>query len=140
MNGMHSMPWSTRDRRWLLLRLGAGAVAVTAAWFLASGEADPERQLPFASLSVAGSLLAMYGIFVWVAHGRRVIGERARLLLGTAPGADVDLASAETLVAGGDRQWFHRADCRLAASRHWPAAARTEHERAGRRPCPACRP
>ena len=140
MGGHDAVLWSERDRRWLALRLVAGAVAVSAAWFLASGEADPERQLPFAALSVGGALLAMYGILAWVTSARRLIGERARRLLGAAPSADVDVASAETLVAGGDRQWFHRADCRLAASRQWPSAARADHERAGRRPCPACRP
>jgi len=48
--------------------------------------------------------------------------------------------TAETLVAGGTRHWFHRADCRLAASRGWPAASRSAHEAAGRRACPACKP
>jgi hypothetical protein len=43
-------------------------------------------------------------------------------------------------VAGGDRHWFHRADCLLARSRNWPTVSRFEHEQAGRQPCPACNP
>jgi hypothetical protein len=132
--------WTARDRRLLAARLGAGAVVIAVAWFLAGGKPDPADQLPFASLSVIGGLLGMYGVFAWVGRGRRVVGQRARLLLGAAPGASADVASAETLVAGGSRAWFHRADCLLAASRGWPAAPRSIHETAGRRPCPACKP
>jgi hypothetical protein len=132
--------WTVRDRGLLVARLGAGVVVIAVAWYLAAGKADPADQLPFASLTVVGGLLGMYAVFAWVGRGRRAIGQRARLLLGTAPGASTDVASAETLVAGGSRAWFHRADCLLAVSRSWPAAARSVHEAAGRRPCPACKP
>jgi len=135
-----TVPWSVRDRRLLTLRVGAGAAVVLAAWFLAAGEADLADQLPFVTLAVIGALLGMWGIFGWVTQGRRLVGQRARFLLGAAPVTNVDLASAETLVAGGTRHWFHRADCRLAASRGWPAASRSAHEAAGRRACPACKP
>jgi hypothetical protein len=137
---VNALPWTARDRRLLVLRLAAGAVVVLAAWFLAAGEVDTADQMPFASLAVLGGLLGLYGIFGWVTQGRRRVGERARFLLGTTAPTNVDVASDETLVAGGTRHWFHRADCLLAASRDWPAAARTAHEAAGRRPCPACKP
>ena len=137
---MSTVPWTANDRRLLGVRLGAGAAVVAVTWFLASGEAEPADQISFASLSVLGGLLGMYGVFAWVARGRRLVGERARLLLGVAPTTDVDVASAETLVAGHEHAWFHRADCMLAVSRSWPAADRSVHENAGRRPCPACKP
>ena len=89
-------------------------------------------------LGVAGGLVWLGGLCSGVARGRRQVGRRARLLLGVAPAADVATVSAEGLVAGADRHWFHRADCLLARSRNWPGASRFEHERAGRRPCPAC--
>lgn len=135
-----TVPWTGADRRFLGLRLGAGAAVVVGAWFVASGKSEPAEQIPFAALSVLGGLLGMYGVFAWVARGRRLVGERARFLLGVAPATDVDVASAETLVAGREHAWFHRADCLLAASRQWPAADRAVHQRAGRRPCPACKP
>jgi hypothetical protein len=137
---MSAVPWTATDRRLLGLRLGAGAAVVGVAWFVAAGRAEPADQIPFAALSVLGGLLGMYGVFAWVARGRRLVGERVRFLLGVAPDSDVDVASAETLVAGREHTWFHRADCLLAASRHWPSADRAGHERAGRRPCPACKP
>ena len=132
--------WSARDRRLLVGRMALGAVLVAAAWWFAAGEADVADQLGFASLSVAGALVGMYGIFSWVSRGRRSVGRRAQRLLGSAPGANVAVASAETLVAGGDRHWFHRSDCLLAVARAWSPASRSDHERAGRRPCPACKP
>lgn len=134
------MLWTAADRRLLAVRLGAGAAVVTAAWFFAAGKADPADQIFFAGLAVLGALLGMYGVFAWVARGRRRVGERARFLLGVAPAVNVAVASAGTLVAGGSRAWYHRADCVLAVSRGWPAAARSAHEAAGRRPCQACKP
>jgi len=137
---MSTVPWAATDRRLLGLRLGAGAAVIVVAWFVASGKSEPADQIPFAALSVLGGLLGMYGVFAWVARGRRLVGQRARFLLGGAPDSDVDVASAETLVAGREHTWFHRADCLLAAPRQWPSADRATHERAGRRPCPACQP
>lgn len=137
---MNTVPWTAADRGLLGLRVGAGAAVVVVAWFVAAGKSDPADQIPYAALSVVGGLLGMYGVFAWVARGRRLVGDRARFLLGAAPAADVDVASAETLVGGRDHTWFHRADCLLAVSRQWPAADRAVHERTGRRPCPACKP
>jgi hypothetical protein len=137
---MSTVPWTVTDRRLLAARLGAGAAVVVAAWFAASGKAEPDDQIPFAALSVLGALLGLYGVFAWVARGRRLVGQRARYLLGVATPADVDVASAETLVAGPEHSWFHRADCKLAAPRCWTASERSVHETAGRRPCPACKP
>jgi len=81
-----------------------------------------------------------FGCNCGVARGRRQVGRRARMLLGPAPATNLAAVSADTLVAGGDRHWFHRADCLLARTRNWAAASRSEHERAGRQPCPACNP
>ena len=133
-------PWSGRDRAFLAACLGVDAVVVILAWFLAAGRAEPGDQLVFVSLALAGAVVGIYGELAWVAQGRRRVGQRTRHLLGAAPTDNVDVASAETLVAGGDRHWFHRSDCLLAASRDWPAASRHTHEAAGRRPCAACRP
>ncbi|HEV7864315.1 MAG TPA: hypothetical protein VGR20_16525, partial [Acidimicrobiia bacterium] len=91
---MSTVPWTGTDRHLLGLRLGAGAAVVVVAWFVASGKPEPADQIPFAALSVLGGLLGMYGVFAWVARGRRLVGERARFLLGVAPATDVDVASA----------------------------------------------
>ena len=133
-------PWSVRDRRTVVAWLSIGAALVGLSWFLAAGRSDPADQLGPLSLGVAGGLVWLSGLLTGVARGRRQVGRRTRMLLGPAPSASLAAVSAETLVAGGERHWFHRADCLLARSRNWPAASRPDHEQAGRRPCPACNP
>jgi len=133
-------PWSARDRRIVIGWLAVGATLVALAWFLAAGKADPADQLGSLSLGVAGGLVWLSGLLSGVARGRRQVGRRARLLLGPAPSTNLAAVSADTLVAGDERRWYHRADCLLAQRRNWTATARSEHERAGRRPCPACNP
>jgi hypothetical protein len=135
-----SGPWSARDRRAVTGWLVTGAVLVVAAWFFAAGEVETADQLVFVNVGVVGGLVWLGGLFSWVARGRRQVGRRARQLVGAAPSADLAVVSAETLVAGADRHWFHRADCLLARSRGWSSAPRSQHERTGRQPCPACNP
>lgn len=133
-------PWSARDRRTVLACLAVGAALVGVSWFLAAGKAEPADQLGPLSLGVAGGFVWLSGLLTGVARGRRQVGRRARMLLGPAPSTSLAAVSAETLVAGGDRHWFHRSDCLLARTRSWPAASRSHHVQAGRRPCPACNP
>jgi hypothetical protein len=135
-----SGPWSVRDRRVVRTWLVAGAALVGLSWFLAAGKAEPADQLGPLSLGVAGGLVWLTGLLSGVARGRRQVGRRARMLLGPAPATNLAAVSADSLVAGGDRRWFHRADCLLARTRNWPSASRSEHEQAGRQPCPACNP
>jgi hypothetical protein len=133
-------PLSARDRRTVLGWLAAGAALVGLSWFLAAGKAEPADQLGPLSLGVVGGLVWLSGLLTGVARGRRQVGRRARMLLGPAPSTNLAAVSADTLVAGGDRRWFHRADCLLARSRNWPTASRSEHQQAGRQPCSACNP
>lgn len=132
--------WSKSDGRRLAVLMGIGAVIVAVAWFFAAGRDDAGDQLAFVSLSLLGVLVCTAGSFGWLQRGRRAVGARTRLLLGSAPGARVDAPSAAELVAGPAAKWFHRSDCLLAEGRNWPAAPGSTHEAAGRRACPACKP
>ena len=140
--GVHSrVPlWSKRDARKLAVLLAVGAVLVLVSWFLAAGRADAGDQLVYVSLALLGALVGMVAVAGWVVRGRRIISARRGLLLGTAPPAPVDKASAVELVAGPTGKWFHRADCLLVDNRGWSASPRTVHESAGRLACPGCRP
>jgi hypothetical protein len=132
--------WSRRDAATLGTLLAVGAVLVGTSWFFAAGRADAGDQLIFVSLALLGALIGLAGVVVWTVHGRRLIGARRGLLLGTAPPAPVEAARAVELVAGPDGKWFHRADCMLVDGRGWAASPRAKHESAGRRACPGCRP
>ncbi len=74
---MGTVPWTATARRLLGIRLGSSAAGIVVTWFLAAGKAEPDDQIPLAALSVLGGLVGMYGVFAWVARGRRLVGERA---------------------------------------------------------------
>jgi hypothetical protein len=132
--------WSRRDAATLGTLLAVGAVLVGASWFFAAGRPDAGDQLIFVSLALLGALIGLAGVVVWTVHGRRLIGARRGLLLGTSPPAPVEAAHAVELVAGPQGRWFHRADCLLADGRGWATSPRAKHESAGRKACPGCRP
>ena len=132
--------WTRRDAGLLAAVLAVGAVLVGLSWFFAAGRADAGDQLVFVTLALVGLSLGLAAVVGWTVHGRRAITLRRGHLLGTAPPAPSDAASATALVAGPGGKWFHRADCLLVDGRGWPASPRRDHEAAGRLACPGCRP
>jgi hypothetical protein len=136
--------WTRRDAVLLAMLLAGGAVLVALSWFFAAGRADAGDQLVFVALALLGALIGLGGVGLWTVHGRRLLGARRGLLLGTPPPAPAGqlawAAHAAELVAGPQGKWFHRADCLLADGRGWAASPRAKHESAGRKACPGCRP
>jgi hypothetical protein len=132
--------WTRRDAAVLATLLAVGAILVGASWFFAAGRADAGDQLVFVSLALFGALIGLAGVVTWTVHGRRLLGARRGLLLGTAPPAPVEAARALDLVSGAQGKWFHRSDCLLVDGRNWSASPRARHEAAGRKACPGCRP
>jgi hypothetical protein len=136
--------WSRRDVTVLGMLLAIGAVLVGVSWFFAAGRADAGDQLVFVALALLGTLIGVGGVGAWTVRGRRLIGARRGLLLGTAPpapaGQSAWAAHAAELVAGPQGKWFHRADCLLVDGRGWAASPRAKHESVGRKACPGCRP
>ncbi len=132
--------FSRADRLRVGTLLAVGAVVIALSWFFAAGRPDAGDQLVFVSLSLVGALLGMSATAGQLLRGRRAVGARTRLLLGTAPaGPSEPLLIVET-VAGPNAKWFHRSDCLLVEGRHWPAAPLSAHLGAGRKACPACQP
>lgn len=132
--------WSKSDAGRLGLLVTAGAGVMAASWFSAAGRPDAGDQVVLVSLSLLGALIGLAAAFGWVRRGRRAVGARTRLLLGSAPAAGVDVPAALALVAGPGATWFHRADCLLVNGRSWPDSPREAHQAAGRRSCGACKP
>ena len=128
------------DKRTAGVLLVAAAITIGLSWFFAAGRSDAGDQLVFVSLALAGALLGISATAGLVLRGRRRVGVRRRLLLGTAPAAPADTPRSEDLVAGPDAHWFHRADCLLVEGRRWPAAPLSSHLGVGREACRACRP
>ena len=120
--------WSRRDAGKLGVLLTVGAILVVLSWFFAAGRPDAGDQLVYVSLALLGTLIAMGAVAGWTVRGRRMIGARRGLLLGTAPQASVDAARSVDLVAGAQGKWFHRSDCLLVDGRNWTASPRAAHE------------
>jgi hypothetical protein len=118
----------------------AGAVIIALSWFFAAGRADAGDQLIFVSLSLLGALLGMAATVGLLLRGRRTVGARRSLLLGTAPDAPADVLASAELVAGPDAKWYHRSDCLLVEGRHWSPAPLAAHRAVRRKACPACQP
>jgi hypothetical protein len=132
--------WSRRDGVRLVVALIGGAVLIGWAWFLAAGRDDAGTQLVPVTLSMAGAGLGFAAALIWLGRGRRSVLALSGLLLGSADGATPDGPLASDLVAGPSARYFHRADCLLVTERAFSVAPRAHHDRAGRQPCPACRP
>src|SRR5439155_9786295 len=105
--------FTAADRRRVGVPLAVGTALVVVSWFFAAGRADAGDQLIFVSLSLVGALLGMAATAGLLLRGRRAVGARTALLLGTAPAAPADAPPAADLVAGPDAKWYHRSDCLL---------------------------
>jgi hypothetical protein len=148
--------WAAEDLIRLVLSLGVGAVVVTVAWYICSGDASFNRQIGPLDAAVGGLVVAGLGNVMWLLRGRRALGERRRSLLTdvakvadtparplvvTGSPATPSVADPTTLfVAGEGLVRFHRSGCPLVAGRDWVAATRLEHEGLGRLPCGVCAP
>jgi hypothetical protein len=128
------------------------ALAITASWYLSSGQDGWEEQRPYVSLAGAATIVASVGGLSLLLAGRRRIGFRRVALLGElhpelhpkAPAQSVPAAavqpSSDRLVAGDDLLRYHRSDCPLAAGKSHPEHSAASHRAAGRQPCGVCRP
>jgi hypothetical protein len=124
----------------LLVPLIGGAALIGWSWFLTAGRGDAGAQLAPVSLAMAGAGVGFGAALIWLGQGRRAVRAVSWLLLGSAHPVVPDSPVAAELVAGPSARYFHRGDCLLVTERAFPVAPRSDHDRAGRQPCPACRP
>lgn len=132
--------WSRRDRVRLVVSLIGGAALIGWSWVLTAGRDDAGTQLGPLTLAMVGAGLGFGAVLIWLGRGRRAVVSLSWLLLGSVDGAMPEAPVASDLVAGPSARYFHRADCLLVTQRAFAAVSRAQHDRAGRQPCPACRP
>ena len=131
-------PWAPADAiRWAAVAV-VGHGLWFAGWWLAHRQAVFGDQVRWATLAVAGFIVAAYADVSWLLRARWSIVQRRRALLADDP--EVEDVTAERLVAGPGRDRFHRAGCALAAGRHWPTTTRDVALAAGQQPCGMCEP
>ncbi|WP_019873426.1 hypothetical protein [Sporichthya polymorpha] len=149
--------WSPADLLVTTILVAVGVCLWFVGWYSASDKLVEGDQVVSLNVAAAGIMLAGAGLVSWFLNGRRAIRSRRRLLIerrraqlrteqvpesvGAVHAASLAPRSySPVLVAGPDLRRYHREDCPLAAGRDWPAAAREQHESAGRTPCGACLP
>ncbi len=138
--------WPGSNRAVFGVVLAAGLAGLLVAYYGASGTTEVGDQVVWVNVGAAGLLLSGAGIVAFLAAGRRAVGRRRLALFGDVPGAGaVDVtdehgarSDAGTLVAAPAMTRYHRHGCAFTEGRSVAAASRSEHERAGRRPCGVC--
>lgn len=151
-------PYSPKDVLGLYVPNVVGLALVVLGWWAASGDAVITSQVGWMSVAVLGFTVASVGDLMFFALGRRALIMRRARLLGVADRVSpaVDQASlaqlagdvhvpssgpdAPVLVSGRRMTVFHRERCPMASGKDVEAATRDSHERAGRKPCPVCKP
>lgn len=136
-------PWDREDVvRWTVMVV-LGAATSGLAWWLASDRVEFHEQVPYASVGVAGLVLAGYAHLSWLLRGRRAVGVRRLHLLGdpvvrrSPVIAQVD-GGGPVFVAVEGRARYHRPGCPLLDGRVTVTGPRHVHEAAARRPCGVC--
>ena len=141
-------PWRTGD---LLRAAGLAAAGVTGlalTWYGASAQPDWPDQLPWASLGVAATTVALLGLVGWLVAGLRRVRRLRREVLpllqalaqaGAVPGCSAGAAGVTPISAGlvtaPGMTRFHRPACPLAAGK---PVQPVEADGAGLVPCGVC--
>jgi len=144
-------PWRRGD---LLRAAGLAAVGLaglTGAWYAGSGQADWADVLPWASLGVAATSVAVLGLVSWLVAGlrrvRRLRADVLPLLTSTAarrqstrPGAMQPSAAfaANGYVSAPGMTRFHLATCPLASGKPVRPLRRDDAEADGLVACGVC--
>ncbi len=61
--------------------MGLGGIVVAVSWYVCAGDVSFSQQIGPTDAAVAGLLLAGIGNVGWLLRGRRILGERRRVLL-----------------------------------------------------------
>jgi hypothetical protein len=142
--GERRVPWRLGDLYGLYGTTVGGLLLVAIAWYQASGSIDPDAQVGWTNLAVAGLIILGAGNLVWLLTGRRVVGELRRDVIARLPLRPVTsehepvAPSSGALVAQRGMTRYHRPECLFVTGKAATAASEPSHRRAGRRPCEVC--
>ena len=144
-------PWRKRD----LLRAAGlaalGLAGLAGAWYAGSDQADWADVLPWASLGVAATSVAVLGLVNWLVAGLRRVRRLRREILpllqaaavrpSARPATELDaLQSANGFVSAPGMTRYHRATCPLATGKPVRPLRRDDAETDGLVACGVCTP
>lgn len=138
-------PWQVSHLLVWYLGAGLGLTVIVAAWWGSSGTTSVTTLITWVDVGVVGVVVSGIANLLWLLEGRRAVGERRYAVLG-----DVDVSlhaqapalpeSEQPLVATEQMTRYHRPSCPAVAGKQVTAAARADHESAGRSRCGICQP
>ena len=118
-------PWEPNDlvRLVTMTLIALGIIGV--AWYGASGQGRLSQQIAWLNLSVVGVMIAGGANLMWMARGRRSVGERRRALLSSWDRTGVPVTAAVASARQGDgglvrvegMRFAHTASCPLVAGK-----------------------
>jgi hypothetical protein len=125
-----------------------GAVAMILGWWGVSGATARSDQYDWLNVGVAGVIVIGAANCGWLVAARRRLAAHAGAVyqrvdtqaVSPDPQGAVVPSTQAALVAATGMRHYHRADCEYARGKKVSAATLARHDRAGRRPCPVCRP
>ena len=126
--------------------VGLSLIGLVYSWYAVAGKATWDQQVAPLNVGIVSVVFTFGAGVSLLLAGRRSVGIRRVALLGEPPvvaaGVPVTQVAAhsDALVSGPGLQRYHRADCSMAAGKHFAPASRAEHETAGRTGCGVCRP
>jgi hypothetical protein len=137
-------PWRTGDLVRAAGLAAAGLTGLSLTWYGASAQPDWADQLPWASLGVAATTIALLGLVSWLVAGLRRVHRLRREVLpllaaSAAPRRSASAAAVTpigtALVTAPGMTRFHRPACPLAAGK---PVQPVEADSAGLVPCGVC--
>jgi len=139
-------PWRTGDLLWAGGLAAAGLTGLALTWYGASGQPDWPDQLPWASLGVAATTVALLGLVSWLVAGLRRVRRLRREVVPLLAAAAVLRSARATavmpigtaVVAAPGMTRFHRPACPLAAGKPVQPVRPDEADGAGLVPCGVC--
>ena len=140
-------PWRTGDLLRATGLAAAGLTGLALTWYGASDQPDWADQLPWASLGVAATTIALLGLVSWLVAGLRRVRRLRREVLPllaasaaprrSASGAAVTAIGTALVTAPGMTR-YHRPACPLAAGKPVQPVRPDEADGAGLVPCGVC--
>jgi len=140
-------PWRTADLLRAAGLAAAGLTGLALTWYGASDQPDWADQLPWASLGVAATAIALLGLVSWLLAGLRRVRRLRREVLpllaaSAAPRRSVSAAAVTpigaALVTAPGMTRFHRPACPLAAGKPVQPVRPDDAVGAGLVPCGVC--
>jgi hypothetical protein len=138
-------PWRSTHAVKTAVLIAVGIMLWAIGWYQVAGRTTMKAQAGPMNLAIVGVVVAGVGQALWILDGRRRVGLRRRVLIGSAlrrprPTSTAQDTAAGPLYSAEGLHLYHRKDCPMGDGREWSPMTRGSQEATGRTPCGVCKP